>query len=742
MKKIVKFFNIAIIIITMILSGLLIGTPMKENNVQIIYVISSIFAISYFLIKIIKKEKIELNKIDICVCILAFSTLIPIIFKTYASLSDAVLVSIEYISILNLYLIIKNECKKETRYINVIINIIIISILLLCCIGFDEINFNYLEDLKEKIGYVPFSYDEVRICSLFSYPNAMAIVAASGFFLCVGAAFRSKKIIIKLLYIIASLIMLVTLFFTYSRLVYIVFILVCLIYALFLFKKYNIKEKINRKVIYCTIVILIGGIIYILIGLQVSKNVEIEDSYQKILYEVDSNTDYIFNFEVSDNSEKIENFKISFLEKNKYFDDINTTVINLKEAGMQEIKIHTTDTTAVIYLNIDLEEDVGKLIIDDAYMNNERFILQYRLLPTGIVNKIQSISLNNKSAWERLAFIKDATKVIKENWIFGLGGNAWRKVQTEVQEYNYFASEVHCFPIQVFLEFGIVGFIACIGIIIFVLKKLYKEFKSKEINMESVTILISILTILLHSFLDFDMSNYYVFLITFVMIAILSLNEKKQDNISKKKIISIIISIILIILSILSLYVSSIEIYYRRQKDINKLTEKKVLNIYSNLLFFDVDVKERKYNALQRVENKDYEEIQKTIENFIETEKYSYRNIVLIRPYDYIESAINCNNLTEDKIDFILKYIEDTQEFYKYSIFYKMIRYDSFVKIYDILINNNQIEYAEKIKEALVTEITKNKEYILDYEKYREEKSSVGRHQILLDEIINKINEE
>lgn len=742
MKKIIKHFSIVIIIITMILSGLLIGTPVKESNVQIVYVISSIFAFSYFLIKIIKREKIELSKIDFCVCILAFSTLIPLIFKTYTSLSDSILVSIKYISMLNLYLIVKNECKKETRYINIIINTIIISIVLLCFIGIDEINFNYLEDFKGEIGYIPLSYDEVRICSLFSYPNAMAIVAASGFFLCIGSILRSKKIQIKLLYIMAGLVMLVTLFFTYSRLVYMVFIFVCLIYALFLCKKYNIKEKINKKIIFSIIVISIGVIIYILIGLQIPKKVKIEDSYQKILYEVKSDSNYIFNFEISDTSENIYNFQISIIEKNKYFDDINTTVINLKEPGMQEIKIHTTDTTAVIYLNIDLKEDEGKLIIDDAYMNNEKFILQYKLLPTGIVNKIQSISLSNKSAWERLTFIKDSTKAIKENWLFGFGANAWRKIQLKVQEYNYYASEVHCFPIQVFLEFGIIGFISCVGIIFFVLKKLYKEFKSKETNMEIVTILISVLAILLHSFLDFDMSNYYIFLITFVMIAILSSNEKSQSITSKRKIISVIVSVILIILSIFNSYIVIVEMYYKNQKNLNKMTESKILNIYSNILPFDLDVKERKYNALQRVENKDYEEIQETIKDFIENEKYSYRNIILVRPYSYIESAIKCNNLTKNKFDFIVKYIEDTQEFYKYSPLLKFERFNNLIQIYEILIKNNQIEYAEKIKEILMTEILKNKECILDYEKCRYEKNYVERYEISLDEITNEINGE
>lgn len=134
LRKITKHTNIAIIVLIILASTLLIGTPILKSNIHIVYVASGLYSLFYFINKIVTKEKIEISKIDICIWLIAITSIIPLIARTYVSLSGTIETILEYICILSLYTITKNECKKEPKYINVIINTIIISILILCII--------------------------------------------------------------------------------------------------------------------------------------------------------------------------------------------------------------------------------------------------------------------------------------------------------------------------------------------------------------------------------------------------------------------------------------------------------------------------------------------------------------------------------------------------------------------------------------------------------------------------------
>ena len=164
------------IILLIIISTLLIGTPVNEDNEFFIYIVFGVFSIIYFLVKLIKKEKISICKIDILIGLVVFSVFMPLIGNTFSSLSNTIYGVIKYFVLFMNYIIVKNECKKNTLNIEVIINTIIFSILLLCIIGIDEINFNLLENFKKVIGYNYIQYDEIRIGSLFSYPNTMAAI--------------------------------------------------------------------------------------------------------------------------------------------------------------------------------------------------------------------------------------------------------------------------------------------------------------------------------------------------------------------------------------------------------------------------------------------------------------------------------------------------------------------------------------------------------------------------------------
>ena len=741
MKKLIKHINIIIILAIILLVTFLIGTPLDNKNVQIIYIAIGTYTIIYYILKIIKKEKVTINKLDICVGILVVSTTIPLIFKTYVSLSGTIYNIIKFFSIYNMYLITKTECKKNPQYINIIINTIIISILILCAIGIDEITVNNLKTLKNFIDYKYVKYDEIRISSLFSYPNTMAAVTGVGIFLCAGYVLQSKSTKKKLLYTIIMLIMLIVFLLTYSRLAYIIFTLACILYLIILAKKYNIKEKINKKYIIIFGLLILIIMAYIIIGLQISDKIDINEEKQKILYSVQPNTDYKFEFDVNSKSNNENGITITLTEKNKYFDDLEKEQIQFGTFnGVKEIKIHTKETTTVMYINIQTDEN-SNLTINNIKLNDNKFILKYKFLPTKTIEKIQSINLNNKSVWERKTFIIDALKIVQNNWLFGYGGKAWQTLQYKTQSYNYYALEPHSFLVQVLLENGIIGLISCLGIGGFVLIKLITEIKNKSLDMVNLSIITAIIFIILHSLLDFNLSFFYVIFIIFILISILNSKEKGIE-IEKSK----FIYLLLIIVSVFSIYSSSIKIYFENNTDIikvnSKRTEQKVFDTYYKLLPFDQKMKERKYKALKNAQNIDYAEIQTTSKKLLITEKYIDSNISLNNVVDYIDVVLNDSENMNKDLEFALKYISDTEMFSKYRPDFQILRLNNLEIIVEKLKSKNITEYANEFGEQLKKEIKEKEKNMLDYEKCRYEKEKLEQYKIELQKIKVTINEE
>lgn len=580
----------------------------------------------------IKKEKIPLNKIDIMIYILALSSIIPLLFKSYVSLSGTVDIIVKYICILNLYSIIKIECKKNPQYTKIIINTIIISILVLCLIGIDEMYANYLEGFKKIIHYKSIKYDEKRLGSLFAYPNTMAIMCVAGIFLSLGQIWQTKKVRNKIIYIAIAIIMLITMLLTYSRMVYILFIMASIVFLFLLAQKYKKKIKFKNIIIGTTIIVI--GILYLIIGLQISDKIVISKEYQKILYTVNPNQEYKFCFEVETNGTSKEDdiFEIRVTEKNRYFDTIETTKIEFGTyKGKKEIQITTKEQTAVIYLNISKKEEASNFTVKEASINGEKLILKYKILPTSMVQKIEGISIKNKSFWERAIFIKDGIIEIKDNWLLGQGGKAWETIQQKVQSYNYYAKEMHSFPLKIFLENGIIGFLAYIGLAIYILEKLIKETKKEEVDISIISTILALLVISVHSLFDFDMSFFYVAFIVSTIIALISSKEEKEivgNN---------IVYILMIVSSIFSIYYASIQIHFKYNISMLKVnsvwTEERILKTYHQLAPYDQDIKMRYYRKIK--ENKS-----QMIKNLITTEKYDDSNVTLENIYVWVRRSL------------------------------------------------------------------------------------------------------
>jgi len=742
LKNVEKQFAIIMISIIILLSTISIRLDLSGNNVHYMYITIGIFSFLYY---ICNRGRIVHDKIDFWVAILSFSTLIPLIFKSYISLSQTIYGIIKYFAMLNMFLIVKNECKKSSKRKHIILNIIIITILFLCIIGLDEIGKNYLKNFKNFMGFLNLGLKENRIGSLFCYANTIAIVAGAGVFLCIGYVFNSKKIISKIIYTFLSIIMFVTMVLTYSRLAFIVFGVVTLVFVLILCKKYKVKEKTNKKVILTIGVIAIFAVIYLIIGMQISDNLIVKKSYMKKIFEVQPSTDYVFSFDINSVSNEGEKFTIEIIEKNEYLDKVKTTKKTFGTfSGQKEIKIQTKEDTTAIYIKIKNKSKEGTLKINNLYINNEEVILKYKLLPTKIVDKIMQTSLGQKSAWQRFVFIKDAFKQINENWLFGLGGNAWRTVQLESQEYSYYAKEVHSFPTQIFLENGIIGFIACIAIGVSVLKILYKETKREKIDLFRISIIMAILSIFLHSIFDFNMSFFYVLLIVFLMIAVLE--DKRTEKQEKNKFAQVIIKIFLIIMSSIIAYTMAVEIYFNNNTQVITTNKEwdavRIFDTYYKLIPFNEEVKKQKYRALQSDADTKPQQLQETLKEIIEEEKNNISNTDLDNIFDFVRISIKCKENIKENMEFALEYIYSTENHNIYNPDRQIERFRNLKRIIELLTESRHQEYVDMFKEQLTKEIEEKKDEILDYNKGRYKKEGVKYYKRQMKEILKEIEKE
>ena len=513
-----------------------------------------------------------------------------------------------------------------------------------------------------------------------------------------------------------------------------------------------LSEKLNGKLIkikmqhmiFSMVAILVIMIVTIIIGLQQTKPLvmfNVSNSEKKItkeIYQVQGNTNYTFTFDLEAKSIYVNTdiFKITILEKNKYFDDIKQTEIKFGTySGKKEISITTVENTTEIFIifSSQIVKDDTYLKVNKLVINNHEEILNYKYLPTSLVNKIKNINFNTKSAWERGVFITDALKLVKNNSLFGIGGDGWQYREGEVQSYYYWAREVHSYPVQVFLEFGIIGFLSLVSIVILIIKYSYNYLKRKN-DIECVTILCSILVVFLHSFLDFDMSYMCIMLMIFALIGILNTmimpenNEKKQT----KNILNILLFIgLILILGIngLNQFIYSkitvvedennVDIAYQELQDINK---------YPTYL---LSVKEQNINMTQmysKAHKLDKNtEIIENLEFILKYEKY-YNSLENCQKL--IETYTNIDDITEEeyikKVEVICTIAKNTKISEIYNVSKNLKRQAMYLDIAEILNkqyekwqNEKLINLSNEMYKIVIDEYADVFEKISDYEKCR-----------------------
>lgn len=135
-----------------------------------------------------------------------------------------------------------------------------------------------------------------------------------------------------------------------------------------------------------------------------------------------------------------------------------------------------------------------------------------RILPQSWVERVQSISLQEKNAQERLLWSRDALKIMTAgpvNALLGTGGGGWNALYHKYQDYYYSSTEVHNHFLQVGVETGFPGLLAFLAVWFCFLLSTVAVLRGRvgeDVKGTSWAIFAAALSLGIHSFLDFNLS--------------------------------------------------------------------------------------------------------------------------------------------------------------------------------------------------------------------------------------------
>lgn len=157
--------------------------------------------------------------------------------------------------------------------------------------------------------------------------------------------------------------------------------------------------------------------------------------------------------------------------------------------------------------------------------------LVFNQLPNQLQTRIETTNLEAATAKERLIFIEDALSISKKSPFIGFGGEAWVSIYKNHQQFPYLSNKVHNGYLEMIIDIGWIGFLVFIGVFGFFYWHIFKKYRSNDENSNTIqiSVLISSLALLLHSFLDFNFSYSTVWLII-LWLVIMGISEIPEQQ--------------------------------------------------------------------------------------------------------------------------------------------------------------------------------------------------------------------
>ncbi len=574
-----------------------------------------------------------------------------------------------------------------------------------------------------------------------------------------------KKSIYMLHNLIQSLVMSAIYIFIFQKFLVRQYYLSIVVFSLFWLELVFIWNKKMLKVnihythfIIGIVIVLLVGVIWV--GFELHNKDEFvvfientqSDYNSKIIRNIKPNTKYILSLNIEakvwGNEEKNEDdfFKIRIIERDsRSLEGIRQKEIEFGNfSGKKEIELVTNENTSEIKLEFTTKSDIitRTLVLKEFLINNEEIILEYKHLPTKFVEKIKDINLQNRTAQERIHFLRDGLKLISNNFLTGIGGDCWSLKYKDVQQYGYTSNDAHCYLIQIWLEFGILGLISIFGIIILVInsRKIDKEVIEKYRGIQ-----FALIALFIHSLLDIDMSLWYIQVIFFINLGMYSTILKVRDRESKAYISNIVIIVVACITGILlknpCIYNGEIMIskLQKANLQLDENSEQYKNNNYKIYEILEKMIKYEKYNlAKVDIATESINAYALSGKDNIETEAEKYYKRVILEEnkwkYDSKETAKKYND-----ISVALNILEGKKDPHTFKWIVKLAKMniEKFEEAKQELINIYDMEHKKPIDQVEYNLLMQNYDYANNmYKKYCLGINAINTTQVNLEELV------
>jgi len=143
-----------------------------------------------------------------------------------------------------------------------------------------------------------------------------------------------------------------------------------------------------------------------------------------------------------------------------------------------------------------------------------------KILPAEIAVRLEGLNLQSTSVFLRNTLYEDAIRAGADYPVFGAGGGAWSVLSESFKSYPYSSFKVHNFYIETYLESGLFGVFVLTAILCYVFVLLIGQIKRKigEMSDDIRWLIFPVFPIVIlgHSFIDFDMSYFYLSSLVFL----------------------------------------------------------------------------------------------------------------------------------------------------------------------------------------------------------------------------------
>lgn len=574
----------------------------------------------------------------------------------------------------------------------------------------------------------------------------MALYMAFNLFNAITCIINTKKVPVKILYILYCICNIGCIILTSSRSVIILIGIIALVAFIIKYRK-----KITKKTILIIILALCIMISIIFVLMQFSKPVNVYDKEKE--YEIRSlepNKEYIFEFDIhakTKDEQYNEIFGIEIIEVNRYlFEEKISEVKFSNYDGIKNIKIKASDDMSLIKVKF-INKTKEEFIINKLNINSEEYILNYKYVSNSFARFFNTINFSTKSVWQRGDYYYDGFRILQDNWLIGGGGNTWRYSYEGIQEYYYGAKEVHSYLLEIWMSFGLLGIISFLCIIGITIKNIIKMIKEKKYKLDNtlISIIIGTFLILLHSFIDFNMSFLIILIMIYMLIAIINQEDKTIKYNNK------IVDYIIILVFIIATGLSTKDFY------VNTIVED---NYYDTQLSIDSYSTKYQYKKIQKLQEKkdkseeEKKEILNRIKKYIELEPNMNQQYLYHIYTEQLIELLNENKIEEQKenIEYILdlwKNKENNKKFVLYIIVERGRDIEKLInKLEEIYKLNSKVEIKEYINEVgkiFIEQYPTNYKIIKDYKRNKSSKNTmknkVEEYNKIYNIIIEKIND-